>query len=1163
MKFLFQIKLYITLAIFLLSGFVITKLDFESTTVAAQEITSMLPKVAIHVSELTQVLETIPAGVNTPQPPAVPTASGFEWWYTSWHYFVMPESLKEALNADGTPYEVVTDADIMAGNLLNADGSPRYPILISLAAEVIHDAEIAFLRDYVNSGGFLFVGSSSFTRNPDGTTRGNFALSTEMGLAMQNNSLENRYINDVFTKIVNNRIVAHIPSGTLNWYLPLKAEEIPLGTVANRDVHQEHYAWAVNATDAEVLANGSSGPLVATKKYGDGRFFYYGILQPLIGVGGNDGGMYTYLIFRRAIEWAFESANLPIVKISPWRYEYDSAFMVRHDFENDANSIQSIESFAQTENMLGIRGEYYFCTGVLRIGSEDPQLTDPQKQAAIESLQRAVSMYGTIIGSHNGGLANPVNPGLAPSNYNYWHWGPDEAFETTPSGYPDGQTYAFDSIETSFLDIEDWFSGLDNGRPGCGVSDDCPRLWASPYFNSGRDDSFVLLENLEAITMGEQKISPFPHWTVSTATDGGRFSHISIPVSTWYVDADTAQSLEQHTDTTMQAGVDFYHENGFLVNFYSHGSSANYSSYVSTKSRSWSTNSVDLYDWWLERSPVVVTPSFEQNGDLGIVTATISNATDPDTAIELVIPYWNLDIAPTLQVNLNGMAANPDDYRITDNGIKIKVGNSVTDVEVQYEDLAPCTDPLTCDPVDAISSYWRCDIPGCNYPDWTGSVISWPSWSAYSNNDRSGDQSRTVYSTEGDLLYPYMGSWAEGCQITAVSGTAIIIEWERGSDTWRETWLDPGESHTITLVPPEDGALIEGSPAGFSISISNCNPQSIIPDQYTITTNIVGQGTIEKDPNQETYLFGEVITLTAIADPGWSFDSWSGDLITTTNPYSDIIIGNAVVTATFTQDQYSLTLHTLGSGSVVPDPAPGPYHYNDVVTLTADAAPGWSFSGWSGDIISSTNPFHVTIFSDTVITATFIEIPPTCYALTLTHSGQGSNPIANPTNSTGCSLGKYVEGETISLSGALPDTGWQIIGWTGTSQDDSTKSTNSLIMPAIDHIVNIEYRAYIYLPIIVGGTISNEPILSYENQEEKLSATTLQSEFDDKERNNNSFYRLMLSINKNYQDYLFDKIFQIFSSIDPGFKSRSVSQKLIVYVLVKLGRHAPTICETI
>ncbi|MBE7554342.1 MAG: hypothetical protein HS126_25090 [Anaerolineales bacterium] len=146
----------------------------------------------------------------------------------------------------------------------------------------------------------------------------------------------------------------------------------------------------------------------------------------------------------------------------------------------------------------------------------------------------------------------------------------------------------------------------------------------------------------------------------------------------------------------------------------------------------------------------------------------------------------------------------------------------------QIGPAAGCDDPTTCNPVSSIHSFWRCNIPGCTDADWVGSVISWPSWSAYENNGRTGSQSRTVFSDEGETLYPYMGSWAEGCQVTAVSGIVLIIEWQRGTDVWQEFWLEPGESHTIALTPPEDGALIEGPPApGFSVSLANCNPQSV------------------------------------------------------------------------------------------------------------------------------------------------------------------------------------------------------------------------------------------------------------------------------------------------------------------------------------------------
>ena len=96
----------------------------------------------------------------------------------------MPDSLKEALRSDGTAFTTVSDAQITAGNLLDTNGRPNYPIVISLTSEAMRDDEIAPLTNYVAAGGWLFVGGSSFTRNTNGATRGDFAIAAQMGVHM-------------------------------------------------------------------------------------------------------------------------------------------------------------------------------------------------------------------------------------------------------------------------------------------------------------------------------------------------------------------------------------------------------------------------------------------------------------------------------------------------------------------------------------------------------------------------------------------------------------------------------------------------------------------------------------------------------------------------------------------------------------------------------------------------------------------------------------------------------------------------------------------------------------------------------------------------------------------------------------------------------------------
>jgi hypothetical protein len=82
-----------------------------------------------------------------------------------------------------------------------------------------------------------------------------------------------------------------------------------------------------------------------------------------------------------------------------------------------------------------------------------------------------------------------------------------------------------------------------------------------------------------------------------------------------------------------------------------------------------------------------------------------------------------------------------------------------------------------------------------------------------------------------------------------------------------------------------------------------------------------------------------------------------------------------------------------------------------------------------------------------------------CNRLTLAHLGHGSDPVASPGKSSGCpQVGQYIAGELITLS-AHPATGWVIGGWSGTADDSSTSSVNSVSMPASNHTVQVIYAA--------------------------------------------------------------------------------------------------------
>ncbi len=640
------------------------------------------PIVAIHDSELTRALESMPATNGTPTGLGTTTN---QWWTTNWHYFVMPESAKEALRSDGTPFTVVSDANITANSLLS-NGLPKYPIVISLASEAMRDDEIAPLTNYVAAGGFLLVGSSAFTRNTNGTTRGDFAFANELGVHMTNPALTNWRGNLTITKQFDHRVVNHIPFGKLAWGLPSSSEEVCWGLSPSHPYLPPHLIWQVAASDATVVAQADVSPMLTVKQFGKGYFIYYSPMQPLIGHGGWAPGMYAYMLFRKAIEWAFESANLPVTRLSPWPYPYDSAFMVRHDLENITNEVAAIAASAQFEFTNGARGDYYFCTGTLR---EDTPAANTN--AVVINLRQAVTNFGATIGPHNGGLSNANNGLLVRGDYDYWHWGLDEALSATPSNYPSGKIYALASLSNSFANTESWLSGITNGI----------RAWVAPYFNATREDSYDIQAQLGVKIAGEQKLTPFPHWTVSTRTPGKLYGILSEPVVDWYISTNVAQDLEPwhppavHTTLTSHQAVDYYYNIGALINLYSHTLSTglgdagqltpDYVTYclnTNIHPRLWSANAVSIYQWWLQRSNAQVTTTFSTNGNQSITTLSIAGATDPNTTVELQVPANGS--ALNLQVFTNSVLASGNAYRTTNQTIKLRVGTSVTTAQIKY-----------------------------------------------------------------------------------------------------------------------------------------------------------------------------------------------------------------------------------------------------------------------------------------------------------------------------------------------------------------------------------------------------------------------------------------------------------------------------------------------
>lgn len=75
--------------------------------------------------------------------------------------------------------------------------------------------------------------------------------------------------------------------------------------------------------------------------------------------------------------------------------------------------------------------------------------------------------------------------------------------------------------------------------------------------------------------------------------------------------------------------------------------------------------------------------------------------------------------------------------------------------------------------------------------------------------------------------------------------------------------------------------------------------------------------------------------------------------------------------------QYTLTITIIGGGSISRIPDKTLYNFSESVQLSAIPSPGYAFSGWGGDQLSTTNKTTITMNANKIITATFTKTPST------------------------------------------------------------------------------------------------------------------------------------------------------------------------------------------
>ena len=216
------------------------------------------------------------------------------------------------------------------------------------------------------------------------------------------------------------------------------------------------------------------------------------------------------------------------------------------------------------------------------------------------------------------------------------------------------------------------------------------------------------------------------------------------------------------------------------------------------------------------------------------------------------------------------------------------------------------------------------------------------------------------------------------------------------------------------------------------------------PNAIQLTVSVIGGGSVTSTDGYITcpgtcshiYSSGTPVTLNAAAGSGWSFASWGG-ACSGSNPSCALTMSQSqLVSATFTQYNYTMTVTNTGDGSVTsadgfincPGMCSHLYPSNTVVALNANPSQGWSLNTWGGACSGNNPTCNLSMTGDASASASFAQ---GSYSLTVSLSGSGALTSTDGNiNCPGTCSHTYASPTQVTLN-ASPSSGWSFSGWTG------------------------------------------------------------------------------------------------------------------------------------
>jgi hypothetical protein len=156
------------------------------------------------------------------------------------------------------------------------------------------------------------------------------------------------------------------------------------------------------------------------------------------------------------------------------------------------------------------------------------------------------------------------------------------------------------------------------------------------------------------------------------------------------------------------------------------------------------------------------------------------------------------------------------------------------------------------------------------------------------------------------------------------------------------------------------------------------------PVQLQLNISSLGSGATNPAFGSHAYNPGDIVSVTAQPNPGWTFDGWllnGANASSSSRTYTLTMFSNENLTAVFSQiltSAYNLTISTIGYGSTNPAAGVQSYPQSTVVSVNATPASGWGFSYWllDGSNVSSNSRYALSMNANHTLIAVF-ELNPT------------------------------------------------------------------------------------------------------------------------------------------------------------------------------------------